>query len=135
METPNYNSEVRFENPILVFDDDSTGWGEGQKVPQFSNLQFEVLTADSADLTVQCFVSYQEDEPTWGDPVDEDNRYVSVGYINLSSQVLFSGAGENLTSDELNHYMASINGATWVNFLVTISAGEAKVWLNQFNNQ
>lgn len=136
METLNYNSKLRNIDPILVFDDDATGWGNGVKCTQFANLQFEVLTADSANLNVKCYVSYQDEEPTWGDPVTATNRYVPVAILDLDSQNIEEGYdGVTLTGNGLTHYLVGINGARWVNFLVTRTAGEAKIYLNQFNNQ
>jgi hypothetical protein len=136
IKTPYYNSEVRLEPSILVMDaQDSTGFGTGLKVEQFTNVMFETFGADSADGTLNVYVSYQDEEPDWDSP-DIDNRIYPVACLDLDAQgAIITGTTGVTVADGGKHYIVSAQGFRWINFEFTRTAGEVSVWVNPYDNQ
>lgn len=134
------NSEVRtIKNAELFAFEDAvaTGWGTAQKLEQFSNVMFEVLAEDTIDGTLEVFVSYQEGEPVWGDPITKTNRYqpIACGDLDAQSAIVAGSTGLTLNADGLKHYIVSAYGFKWVNFLFTRTDGTLTVIVNPYNNQ
>jgi hypothetical protein len=128
---------LRLQNTITVLENgDTSGWGEGQRVAQFTNLMFELIGGGTPDINVKVYVAYQDEEPVWTDPVSASNRYYPVGCLDLDPQsAIIAGSTGISVSEGGKHYIVSAQGAKWINFQITRVDGEVNIYLNPYNNQ
>lgn len=130
---------LRFQESLTAMDaQTATGFGTAQKVEQFTNVMFEVLGADTPTATLKVWISYQDEEPVWTDPVTANNRYEPIACMDLDSQsALIAGStGISISADGLKHYIVSGQGFRWINFQISsYTDGEVSVFVNPYNNQ
>jgi hypothetical protein len=137
-ETPIYITEERTRpSTHIVENADGNGWGTGMQITQFTNVMFEVVAGGTPDITVEVFVSYQEEEPVWEDPFAADNRYYPVACMDLDAQagVTPGSTGIAVSAVGGKHYILSTQGANWLNFKISRLDGEVNIWATPYANQ
>lgn len=131
-------NQIRAIDPVQVMDaKDDTGFGTAVNVTQLSKVVLELLGDNSVTATVKVFVSYQDTEPTWTDPVTASNRYEALATEDLEAQdgVDEGDTGITVGADGLTHHSLKLNGGVrWVNVQISaISAGDVSAFITGFN--
>lgn len=116
----------------------STGTGTAVNVQDFKNIQLEVSSASSADLTVKIQGSMAETSPDFSAAASTSNpwTYIASYDLNDPSAIIVGSTGVVYTgTDAVYNLLVNVDGLALVNATVTArAAGNVTVKALAFNN-
>lgn len=123
----------------IVTAQDATGTGNAVNVQDFMNIQLEISTETSADLTVNIQGSFADTAPDFSTTATTANpwTYIASYDYNDPSSVIVGATGIVYTgTDAVRNLLVNVDGLAWVNVTVTAyAAGTVTVKCLSFNNQ
>lgn len=117
----------------------ATGTGTSVNVQDFQNIQLQVTTASSANLTIKIQGSMEDTAPDFSASASGTNAwtYISSYDLNDPTTVIIGSTGIAATgTDIFKNLLVNVDGLAWINVTVTArSAGSVTVKCLAFNNQ